>query len=72
MPTFKKRKSSKSLFSEDELKQPLAGIRSGVLSILKAALKCNVNRFTLQRYNKKFGYRVEKQSMITNQVSKLP
>ena len=39
MPTFKKRKSSKDLFSEDKLKQVLAAIGSGVLSIRKAALK---------------------------------
>ena len=58
MPTFKKRKSSKGLFFEDELKQTLAAIRSGVFSIRKAALKYNVNHSTLQRY-KKLGDQVE-------------
>ena len=71
MPTFKERKSFKGLFLEDELKQALAAIRSGVLSIQKAALKYNVSRSTLQRYNRKFGDRVEKQPMITKRVSRL-
>ena len=48
MPTFKQRKSSKGLFSEDELKQVLVVIRSGVFIIRKAAIKYNVNRFILK------------------------
>ena len=71
MPTFKKRKTSKGLFSEDDLKNAVADVKSKSVSIRKAALKHNVDRSTLQRYVKKFGdQEVHKHSMVTKQVSR--
>ena len=76
MPTFKRNKSKKGMFSENDLNQALKDIVENAMSLREASRVYNIPIATLHRYKKNMkpgSTNVKKLSMVTSYYSsKLP
>lgn len=72
MPTFKKRKTNRGLFSESLLNDALCAMKKDNLSLRSAAEQHDIPKSTLHRYSKSQveNEKVAKLSVVTTQVKK--
>lgn len=73
MPTFKKRKTNRGLFSESLLNDALCAMKKDNLSLRSAAEQYDIPKSTLHRYSKsqvENEEKVAKLSVVTTQVKK--